>query len=191
PPTRMAEGIFASAIWARTAFSGLGIVASCELRVASPASSQLATRNSQLRQESLLLQLLAIDAVRRPGNGGEALLADHVAAVGALAVVAFADPVEGLVDQHEQVALAVGEGEVELFGVGAGRLVGQILDAVVGLRIAGGLVALVGVEQLVLLLVQRIDEWLVRAGFRCFRSCWHVETRSLLTCGTECSASTC
>src|SRR5256885_5490577 len=71
-----------------------------------------------LRQEPLLLQLLAIDAEGCPGNGLEALFTDGVTAVGADPEGIALDADESLVDQHEQLALAVGEGEVELFGVG-------------------------------------------------------------------------
>src|SRR5205085_7545503 len=133
------------------------------------SQSKARSHQTALREKSLLLQLLAVDAECRPGNCREALLADHVVAVRARAVLAVAHAVEGLFDCHEQVALAVGEGEVELFGVGTRCLVREILDAVVGKCIAGGLVALVGVEQLALLLAERVFVRLKRIGL-CFRS---------------------
>src|SRR5260221_14400629 len=68
-----------------------------------------------LRKQSLLLKFLAIDAERRPGDGLQALFADGVVAVGADGVGIVLHALESLVDEHEQVALAVGEGEVELF----------------------------------------------------------------------------
>ena len=84
--------------------------------------------------------------------------------------------VEGFVDEHEQVALAIGEGEVQLLGVGAGGLVGEVLDAIVGLG-AGQLVALEGVENLVLLLSQRVDVALI--GVRFFFCLYHCVCHAL------------
>src|SRR5216684_2430401 len=144
-----------------------------------------------LREKSLLLKLLAVDAVRCPGDGGEAFVADRGAAVGAGAVRLAVETPEGLVDQHEEVALAVGEREVQFFGIGAGGLVGEVLDAIVGLG-AGLLVALEGVENLVLLLSQRVDVALIgmRFFFCLYHCVCHAWGLALLTCGTECSAST-
>src|SRR6185295_16815907 len=85
------------------------------------------------------------------------------------AEAALADAIERFVDQHQHAALSVGEREVQLFGVSARGFVGEILDAVVGLRVAGGLVALVGVDELLLLLAKRVFVDLIRTGFR-FRS---------------------
>ena len=81
----------------------------------------------ELGEKSLFLQLLTINAERRPWNCREAFVADGVAAIRADGVVPLFDPSEGVFDQHEQVPLAVGKREVQLFGVCAGRFVGQIL----------------------------------------------------------------
>src|SRR2546423_1025124 len=125
PPTRMAGGGEPWAICARTGFSGLGI-----------RRRRQAAAVHGLRKHPLLLQFLAVDAVGGPGDGAQPLLADLTAAVNAGSEVAFLDAVEGLFNKHEQVALRVGEGEVELLGVGAGGLVGKVLNAVVGLGVA-------------------------------------------------------
>src|SRR5437870_6905657 len=137
-----------------TALSVFGINKKRERRL--PLPSPGARSKKRLREETLFLKLLAVDAERRPGDGLQALLADDVAAVRADAVRLVAHAVEGFVDEHEEIALAVGEGEVQFLGVGAGSLVGEVLDAVVGLRVARGLVALVGVVELFLLLAERI-----------------------------------
>src|ERR1044072_9496071 len=111
PPTSMARGGFPSVMLARTVLRGLGMgAARC------------------LTEQPFFLQLLAIDAVRRPGDGEQALFADRGAAVGADAVGLVAHAREGFFDQHQQVALAVGQREVELFRIGAGGFVGEILD---------------------------------------------------------------
>src|SRR5438034_1315603 len=108
-----------------------------------------------------------LDSFERDKAAGNALPDDGIQDL--------ADKAASAYSKELNFSLAVGEGEVELFGVGAGGLVGQVLNAVVGECVAGGLVAFEGVEKLLLLLVQRFDERLVRAGLRCFRSCWHGE----------------
>src|SRR6185436_17786383 len=143
PPISRTRGGFPFSISERIAGSGLG----------------------KLGEQSLFLQLLTVDAERRPWHGEEALFADDGAAVGADGVRSFAHAVEGFLDGHEQVALGVGEGEVELLGVGAGGFVGEVLDAVVGESVAGGLVALVRVEQLALFEAKQILVRLVRIRF--------------------------
>src|SRR5688500_17850003 len=121
PPMRRTRGMFPCAISARSGFNCFG----------------------NLREHPLLLQLLAVDAERRPGNGFETLGADLGAAVGADGVRPFAHAVERLFDGHEQVALGVGEREVQLLRVGAGGLIRQILNTVIGKCITGGFVTLV------------------------------------------------
>src|SRR5712691_11672095 len=122
---------------------------------ALPSNHQNRVCNSA--EQSFFLQLLTINTKRRPGNRSQSLLADRVPAVGAGAEVAFLASVEGLVDQHQKTALAVGQREVDLFRVGAGGFVREVLNAVVGQGVAGCFVALEGIEQLVLLLPKSFD----------------------------------
>src|SRR5881628_3784621 len=102
--------------------------------------SQKRVRN--LSKQPFFLQLLTINAVRCPGNGLQAFFADRIAAVRADREGVFFDAVERLVDEHEQVALAVRKGEVELLRIGARGFVGEILDSVIRQRVAGRLVPL-------------------------------------------------
>src|SRR5882724_8833626 len=80
-------------------------------------SNQSLARKTDLREKSLLLQFLTVDAVGRPGDGSEALLADRGAAVRAGAEGFVLEAGECLIDQHEEVALAVVEREVQLLRV--------------------------------------------------------------------------
>src|SRR5260370_1802459 len=86
---------------------------------------------SRRLQESLLVLLLAGDAVAGPRHGFEALLLKLILAVGAEAVVVFLDAAERLVDLLQNGAVGVGLAEQELLGVGVGRLVGQIHGGIV------------------------------------------------------------
>src|SRR5438067_3453817 len=88
-------------------------------------------------EQSLFLQFLTINTKRRPRNGGESLLADHVPAVCAGSEVAFLNAIEGLVDLHQETALGVGERKVELFRISAGSLVRQVLNAIIGQGVSG------------------------------------------------------
>src|SRR5258708_25456047 len=125
-PTMTTCGGLPAAIWARTVCNGLGMsvvtrrIQTQRERQALPLNG--ASLNEVLRKESLFLKLLAVDAERRPGNSLQALLADDVVAVGANAIALVLDALERLVDQHEQVALAIGEVKVEFFRIVAGGL---------------------------------------------------------------------
>src|SRR5690349_20780395 len=81
-----------------------------------PASGRRA--RSGLREETLLEQLLRLDAVLRPRNRLEPRLADLLTGVQAEAVGAGLQPLDGEVDLVHELALAVGDREGELAGVG-------------------------------------------------------------------------
>ena len=124
-------------------------------------------RSYKLREQPFFLQLLTVDAVRRPRHGLQALLTDLVSTIGAFTECVVLDAGEGLFDQHQQIPLTVRKREIELFRICARRFVGEVLDPVVGECIARGLVPLIRVEQLMLLLAQSVDVNLlwVRLGF--------------------------
>src|SRR5262249_44021468 len=109
-------------------------------------------------QEALLLLLLAGDASLGPRHCLQPLLLHLVLADDAEAVAMALDSDEGLVDELEQVALRVGEAEEELLGIGVGRLVRDVLRALLVGLLAVGLVLLVGLEDLLLLLDQLLPE---------------------------------
>src|SRR5712692_10992212 len=71
---------------------------------------------SRRLQESLLVLLLAGNAVAGPRHGFEALLLKLILAVGAEAVVVFLDAAERLVDLLQNGAVGVGLTEQKLFG---------------------------------------------------------------------------
>src|SRR5712691_2078375 len=86
---------------------------------------------SRRLQESLLVLLLAGDAVAGPRHGFEALLLKLILAVGAEAVVVFLDAAERLVDLLQSGAVGVRLAEQKLLGIGVGRFVGQIHSGIV------------------------------------------------------------
>src|SRR5260370_18878101 len=80
---------------------------------------------SRRLQESLLVLLLAGDAVAGPRHGFAALLLKLILAVGAEAVVVFLDAAERLVDLLQNGAAGVRLAAQKLLGRGAARFVGQ------------------------------------------------------------------
>src|SRR5260370_2830059 len=188
---RIARGGFFSAICARTVFRGFGTIrtkyevrsSNEELRRQLTFSSFLMrTSNFEKRErlrapikspnscsrsaeQSLFLQLLTINAERCPRNCRQPLFADRVPAVRAGAEDALFDSVEGFVDQHQKIALTVGERKVELFRIGAGGFVRQVLNTIIGQRVAGCFVTLKGIEQLVVFFPKCFDLRRIRVGF--------------------------
>src|SRR5580765_2638419 len=82
-------------------------------------------------EEALLELLLADDAMAGPRNGLEPLAIDLVAALDALAEAAVVDPLQRFVHLLEDLPVGVRQGVEELLGVGAARLVGEVLGPLV------------------------------------------------------------
>src|SRR6185436_20047102 len=105
-----------------------------------------------LRQEALLLELLAAHAVARPRSDLEALAVDLLAALLAPSELPAVDPAKRLLDEEELLAVQLGEREQELLGVGVHGVVDVVLGAVVEVAAAVALRHRVRLHQLALLL---------------------------------------
>src|SRR5258707_7498993 len=95
----------------------------------------------QKLNESLVLELLAVEAVARPGNRFQALFLHRRAAVDADAVGACFEALERPIDQEEHLAVALRKGVRELLRVGRGGAVGHVLGRLVD-RLLGDLAVL-------------------------------------------------
>src|SRR5688572_21596739 len=102
----MTGGEFFFAIASRTFCKGLGKIQNPKSKIqnrkgAVPRSLKITANNGReaLGEHPFLLEFLAIDAERRPGDGLQALLADRGAAVGADTVLFGLHAIERLFDQ--------------------------------------------------------------------------------------------
>src|SRR5688572_2480274 len=74
----------------------------------------ISAETSASTEETLLLQLLAVDAVAGPGDRVEAQIADRLAARGAASERAGVDATQRLLDLEQRLALGVGQREREV-----------------------------------------------------------------------------
>jgi hypothetical protein len=78
-------------------------------------------------KQSALLQILATHAVSRPWHRIKALLGQCLTAVNTLAITRCFDPLEGFVDQVQQLAIVVRHRHQQLFCIRVSSHVGRIL----------------------------------------------------------------
>src|SRR5439155_6134842 len=107
-------------------------------------------------EEPFLDLFLAGDAVARPRHRLEALLVEILPALGAGAVGPGPYPSQGLVHLLQGLAIGVRQRVKELLGVGARRLVGEILGSLVLGQAAVGLVLVVRLRHLALLVEEAL-----------------------------------
>ena len=81
-------------------------------------------------QLALFQLLLAFNAIARPGDGFQSLGVDFITAAHTLAKSAFADAQQSGLHHLQELAVIVALGKEELFGVRAGRAIGDVLRCI-------------------------------------------------------------
>src|SRR5688572_29579156 len=117
----------------------------------------ISAETSASTEETLLLQLLAVDAVAGPGDRVEAQIADRLAARGAASERAGVDATQRLLDLEQRLALGVGQREREVaiaVEVGAVDLVVAVAERVE----TDAEIVLVEVDDLAPLLVESLRQ---------------------------------